>query len=751
MALVRPVSKLRDKNGLECDIAAEGFGGTRNVQISGDVVGNETWDGSGNVDIRVEIADNAVDNSCLTDGAVSTSKILDGAVTSEKLDTGAVTNNKLASGAVSTDKIANEAVTLAKISKDAVDTTPTASSNNLVTSGGVKAAIEAATGGGSVVNNVKYEDGKLKQTKGDTTTDVVNLDGTFAKNADVVKKTDVTNVYSATSENPISGMGVAKAITSSSGNTVKTVVYDNVSKSWVKVCSVSKVITTGNINITSNIVLNRTSDQKRGRYNLAVRIKDGNPSVYSNTVVFDVNDINGYNIRPFVTIKKGLSTNEFTVDLYTFFEGNTQYSSLMYENLFAMDYDGRILQIDTSGNTKVKIEPSGNLVQYAEYVANAYIKNPSDVGSSSVPVYVDQNGNIIACNPSDLMAGKDASGNVIVDTYATKSEVNNKTAIKYAEFSSKEDLNNAISPKGVTTYYRQAWETPSALNRPPSLNFYTIYIETKGIDTDKYIQTAMCPQVVGLYCVRHKTSNGWTPWTNVRYSPRNSNDVASFSSDDVQAYTGKAIAEYVNNAIGGNVGGYLGELTNAQVTAKRDWKPSDWFVASEKGTNVSYTTTSAHTISYEAGDEIYLQSNNELSVKPTTVYEKTNNKVTTVDDSNMHYPTTGAVKSFVENQISNLSVTYYNKTETDNAITEQIGTLDAEVTGGSTNVDVKVNQSNGKVTGVIITDRTQTKFDTVNSSIENLQSIITTGLAGKQDTLQWMTDSEVDTLWGEAQ
>ena len=49
----------------------------------------------------------------------------------------------------------------------------------------------------------------------------------------------------------------------------------------------------------------------------------------------------------------------------------------------------------------------------------------SNIGSDSVPVYVNK-GKPVACNSSNLKAGKDNDGNVIKNTYATKTELNAK-------------------------------------------------------------------------------------------------------------------------------------------------------------------------------------------------------------------------------------------------------------------------------------------------------------------------------------
>lgn len=141
---VKRFSEFRKGND-RIKVYAKGFNSNRSVQLTGNVTGSaqSDMDEGSTLSIATTIADNAVTNSKLSDGAVSTSKLQDDAVTSAKIDTGAVTVNKLGASAVETDKIANGAVTLNKISTSAIDGEPTDASDNLVTSGGVKTALDA--------------------------------------------------------------------------------------------------------------------------------------------------------------------------------------------------------------------------------------------------------------------------------------------------------------------------------------------------------------------------------------------------------------------------------------------------------------------------------------------------------------------------------------------------------------------------------------------------------------------------------
>lgn len=57
----------------------------------------------------------------------------------------------------------------------------------------------------------------------------------------------------------------------------------------------------------------------------------------------------------------------------------------------------------------------------------AIASKTSDIGSDSVPVYVNK-GKPVVCNSSNLKAGKDDDGNVIKNTYAKKSELSTHTS-----------------------------------------------------------------------------------------------------------------------------------------------------------------------------------------------------------------------------------------------------------------------------------------------------------------------------------
>lgn len=80
------VSELQDKNGEVYDLAAKQFSGTRTVQMTGDVTADERgWNGSGALVLSTTIANGAVGTAKLADSAVTTGKIADKAVTLDKI------------------------------------------------------------------------------------------------------------------------------------------------------------------------------------------------------------------------------------------------------------------------------------------------------------------------------------------------------------------------------------------------------------------------------------------------------------------------------------------------------------------------------------------------------------------------------------------------------------------------------------------------------------------------------------------
>lgn len=278
------------------------------------------------------------------------------------------------------------------------------------------------------------------------------------------------------------------------------------------------------------------------------------------------------------------------------------------------------------------------------------------VGSSSVPVYANGSGAIVACTTADLKAGKDGSGNTITSTYATKTELGSKWYSQCNNLTASDDLDEVKGNASHTTswYWWSGSSKPD--NRPDGMNNEAMMCVYRPFNSE-YVTQEIWSSVNGHY-IRKCTDSKWSTWVKIYYSPRKSNDVASFTTDDDRAYSGKAIAEYVAGAIGGNVGGYMGECSKTDV-ASHTFKMGDWFVASEAGTYTYTVSGTSKTINNVViGDELYFTTDNELEVKPTTAYEKTANKVTTLDNSTTHYPSTSAVKTYVDNGIANLSNTY---------------------------------------------------------------------------------------------
>ena len=89
---------------------------TRTFSISGDATAAAVnFNGSGNVDLSVDIDEDVITTRELADGAVATANIADTAVTTAKLANNAVTNDKVADDAINTSEIVDDAVTAAKL------------------------------------------------------------------------------------------------------------------------------------------------------------------------------------------------------------------------------------------------------------------------------------------------------------------------------------------------------------------------------------------------------------------------------------------------------------------------------------------------------------------------------------------------------------------------------------------------------------------------------------------------------------
>ena len=245
------------------------------------------------------------------------------------------------------------------------------------------------------------------------------------------------------------------------------------------------------------------------------------------------------------------------------------------------------------------------------------------VGSSTSPVYVDSVGQVTACGSSldvDISgtaakATADASGNNIVNTYATKAALE-------AEVTRAEAAETSLSANIATKEDA----------------FDIAYDETnKSVKIDKTFTNATANGNVNK--LKDAANNVYTI-----VAGKTSADLASMQSDDVNSYTGKAISDYVASAISEDLGGYLG-LINIEECAAITWKKGDWFVAEETGTYTYTVDGTAKTIALNEGNEVYYTVDGKLEVKPTSTYEKVANKVTTLDSgvTDTQYPSAKAV------------------------------------------------------------------------------------------------------------
>lgn len=81
---------------------------------------------------------------------------------------------------------------------------------------------------------------------------------------------------------------------------------------------------------------------------------------------------------------------------------------------------------------------------------------------------------------------------------------------------------------------------------------------------------------------------------------KDSSNTSSFSDDDESTYTGKAIADKISAAMSGSIGGWLGNLSVAQINAKgTNLKSGDYTTLTDSG------TITRGNVSVSQGDDVY--------------------------------------------------------------------------------------------------------------------------------------------------
>lgn len=100
----------------------------------------------------------------------------------------------------------------------------------------------------------------------------------------------------------------------------------------------------------------------------------------------------------------------------------------------------------------------------------------------------------------------------------------------------------------------------------------------------------------------------------IREETRVQTDVNTLPNDNVRAYSGKSIADYVSSAIGGNVGGWLGNLTVSQINALSNLKSGDYVTSTDSG------TITLGNVDVVAGDEIYWKTSSNTWDKKQSTY-----------------------------------------------------------------------------------------------------------------------------------
>ena len=139
----------------------------------------------------------------------------------------------------------------------------------------------------------------------------------------------------------------------------------------------------------------------------------------------------------------------------------------------------------------------------------------SDIGSNSVPVYINK-GKPLSCNSSNLKAGKDDVGNVIKNTYATKTELNAKqnslTAGKNITIDGDTISSNQVfvATYGTTTYQeiKDAYDAGKICAVFKDKRYYYI----KLIDTAS-ITFASSNGKDTLYSLTVSSADSWSTYT----------------------------------------------------------------------------------------------------------------------------------------------------------------------------------------------------------------------------------------------
>ena len=305
----------------------------------------------------------------VTTGQIATGMIANSAVTTDKINAKAVTATKIADSTITSTQLANNAVTTAKITDANVTKAKLASD--------VQTSLDKAD---SSVQSVSLasgtNNGTVKLTVNGTTTDNIAVKGLGS-----AAYKNVTNSYSATGTDPVTGTAVASALSGVTATANGAVQTDQTTTNKNKVMSTTS---TGQV----------TASTLTGSNGVTASVADSGAVTVSGV--------------------SADASNKGVMKLYTSTGTNT---------------DGTMTQsaIKTAVDTK---QDKTTAVTHTASTA---------VGSATKPVYIKSDGTTAAITSYEgnaataTKAEQDASGNVITSTYATKTEVSNNYATKNME------------------------------------------------------------------------------------------------------------------------------------------------------------------------------------------------------------------------------------------------------------------------------------------------------------------------------
>ena len=585
--------------------------------------------------------------------------------------------------------------------------------------------------------------------------------------------------YSNTSDNALSAAATAnsRGLSINLGwNTFSS------TPAWVPVAQVVTTNTTAsftsNYNLSSAVTLTTTGGQQTGTYDCTIRFNSGVPTI-SNHGWGAVNaGVMTQNNRPYLTVTKNADNITWTITLYI--KTKIAYSGVRFWNLQCTTYTGsKQGEISELTHTAVTTEPTGDYTSLAAQQTIARAWNSSfgegmvDVGSSTKPVYMASSGTITECGNSLAVsvtgnaatatkATQDASGNVITSTYATVANMTSKNHLIGPVIGSNYNIDTMTkdgtsflpaNKAGVYLYSFAASDLPSG-TLPAGLaasGLIKHIVRLNSNVNNQVVQELYVNGVTNGYYVRSASGSAGLvgiAWTKVYYAATStydatgtqqvngvavasalssymplsrlkpSTDMAGFDSDDTNAYTGKAIGQKITDAISGQIGGWLGNKTVAEINAMTasSLKSGDYATMTDGG------TITLGSVVVQAGDEIYWvpgssvwqKKDNSVYVKKTDIAKttsvgvvksdsSTDGRVAVDSDGLMSVNGWSTVKSDITTAQTNITTLQSNVAThtTDIAtINTKISAMDLPLTGGDGKYIKSIQETDGVVTAI---------------------------------------------------